>query len=98
MYRSLLAEYQLIRRSLEPVLFILTSVTTLLLVLDLFYCTNFSLEHALRPVVFLQQLIINTCLLLHLSLAAEDCYADFRSTIAIIRYGNRFCKNERNTS
>jgi len=82
---KLLAEFQLVRHSLEPVLFLLTSATTLLLVLDLFYTTHINIDHLMRPLIFMQQLIINMCLLLHLSFSAEDCYTDFKSMLVHIR-------------
>jgi hypothetical protein len=83
--QQILTEFQLIRLSLEPILFLLTSATTVLLVLDLLYTTNINIDHLMRPLIFMQQLIINMCLLLHLSLSAEDCYTDFKSMLVLIR-------------
>jgi hypothetical protein len=92
--QQILTEFQMIRLSLEPILFLLTSATTVLLVLDLLYTTNINIDHLMRPLIFMQQLIINMCLLLHLSLSAEDCYADFKSMLVLIRQVFFSCKSK----
>ena len=92
--QQILTEFQLIRLSLEPILFLLTSATTVLLVLDLLYTTNINIDHLMRPLIFMQQLIINMCLLLHLSLSAEDCYTDFKSMLVLIRQVFFSCKSK----
>ena len=82
-----LAEYQLIRRSLEPLLFLLVSSSTLFLVMDLFYATEVSRDHIIRSLIYSHLLVINTAILYHVSVAAEDCYNEFRSVLSLLRYG-----------
>ena len=83
--RSLLAEYQLVARSLEPLLFLLGTATTVFLVLDLFFCTEASTDHLVRSLIFLHHLIMNSCQLYHLSVTAEDCYTDMKSVLVLLR-------------
>ena len=78
-------QYKHLRQSLEPVLFLVVSVTTLMLVLDLFYCTAMSGSTWAISLTFLHMLLINTALLYHLCLSAEDCYSHFKSVLGPLR-------------
>jgi hypothetical protein len=83
--RQLLEEYQLVRSSLEPMLFLLTSVSTLSLVMELFYCTQASAEHLVRSLVYLHLLLMNSAVLYHVCVSAEDCYQDFQAVQCVLR-------------
>ena len=78
-------QYKHLRQSLEPVLFLVVSVTTLMLVLDLFYCTAMSGSTWAISLTFLHMLLINTALLYYLCLSAEDCYSHFKSVLGPLR-------------
>jgi hypothetical protein len=82
----LLVEYRLVNKSLEPTLFLLTSVLTVVLVMSLFYCTDASLEHLMRSLMYLTLLIINGAILYHMCMSADDCYNEFYSILDVLRW------------
>jgi hypothetical protein len=82
----LLVEYRLVRSSLEPILFLLTSVSTVALVMDLFYSTDASREHLVRSLIYLILLIINGAILYHMCMSADDCYNEFHSILDVLRW------------
>jgi hypothetical protein len=81
----LLAEYQRMRSALEPISFLGVCSTTLLLVLDLFYCTSMSLNTLAISLAFLHLLVINMMLLYHFCVSADDCYSNFKSVLCPLR-------------
>lgn len=82
---TLLSEYRQVSRSLQPILFFLATNLTVNLVLDLYYSTGASLQHLTRSLAYLHMLVINTALLCHLFLAAEDCYRAFKTILNLLR-------------
>jgi hypothetical protein len=86
----LLVEYRLVKRSLEPILFLLTSVLTVVLVMELFYCTDVSLEHLMRSLMNLTLLIINAAILYHMRMSADDCYNEFYSILDVLRWVRKY--------
>jgi hypothetical protein len=81
----LLVEYQRMRGALEPISFLVLCSTTLLLVLDLFYCTDLRLETWAVSLVFIHLLVINMVLLYHFCVSADNCYSNFNTVLGPLR-------------
>jgi hypothetical protein len=81
----LLINYQHMCSALEPISFLIVCSTTLLLVLDLFYCTDMRIETWAVSLVFLHLLAINMALLYHFCISADNCYSNFKSVLGLLR-------------
>jgi hypothetical protein len=92
---QLLTEYQHMRSALEPILFLVLCSTTLLLVLDLFYCTSMSPQTWAISLLFLHLLAMNMVLLYHFCISADDCFGNFKSALGPLRYLDNFLQYHR---